>query len=71
MPSQEHKSHFGLFYATSGGFGTVVAGATSADGALMASKGVVVLNCLLPLHGGDSVVNKGSGAEAGGTAMYC
>ena len=70
MPSQEHKSHFGLFDATSGGFGTLVAGATGADAALMASKGVVVLNCLLPLYGVDSVVSKGSGAEAVGSATY-
>ena len=71
MPSQEHKSHFGLFGATAGGFATVVAGATGADGALAAGTGVMVLNCLLLLHGTDSIVDEGRAAEAGGTAMCC
>ena len=71
MPSQEHKSHFSLFGATAGGFATVVAGATSADGALAAGTGVTVFSCLLLLHGADSVVDKGKAAEAGGTAMCC
>ena len=47
MPSREHKSYFGLFSATAGGFATVVAGATGAAGALAAGTGVVVLSYLL------------------------
>ena len=71
MPSWEHKSHFSLFGATARGFATVVAGATGADGTLAAGTGVVVLNCLLLLHGADSVVDEGRAAEVGGTATCC
>ena len=71
MPSQECKSHFGLFGATAGGFATVVAGATGADGALAAGTGVVVFSCLLLLHGSDSMVDEGRTAEVGGTATCC
>ena len=71
MPSWEHKSHFGLFGATAGGFATVVAGATGVNGALAAGTGVVVLSCLLLLCGADSIVDEGRTAAAGGTARCC
>ena len=71
MPGREDKLHFGLYDATAGGFATVVAGATGADGTLTAGTEVVELNYLLPLHGVDSMVDKGSAAEAGGTMMCC
>ena len=51
------------------GFATVVAGAIGADSVLVASIGVVVLNCLLLLCGEDSVVDKGSAVEAGGIVI--
>ena len=65
MPSQEFKSHFSLFGATAGGFATVVASATGANGALVAGTGVMVFSCLLLLHGADSMVDEGRMAEAG------
>ena len=71
MPSWEHKSHFGLFDAAAGGFAMVVAGATGAHSATTAGTGVVVFNCLLLLHGADSMVDEGSAPEAGGTTTCC